>query len=129
MSSLDAVGSISNAATGATHLNNPSMPQLGSQDVTISEMAKGMLATITDLQKGFQQEVAPTAQNSSAIDEFTRTPVADSTEATHVVDATKILADQIQQSTKVQEQLTRFMMASSVSSSLGKNLNTFLRGQ
>lgn len=36
---------------------------------------------------------------------------------------------QVQQSAQVQQQLAQFVMASSVSSSLGRNLNMFLRGQ
>jgi hypothetical protein len=129
MSSLESVGAISNASSQATHFANPPGQLHGGQDISMSDMARGMLSSITDLQNGFQQDVAPATQDVDAINAVQSNGPTESAGAEPISDAAKILADQIEQSTQVQQQLTRFVMASSVSSSLGKNLNMFLRGQ
>lgn len=123
MSSIGDIG----AVNGVTNYANPTQAQVGN-DVSLSDMARELLSNISTMQSNFQQEVVPSAQGSDEALVASR-PVDTAQPGEPVTDAARALVDQIQQSTQVQEQLTRFMMASSVSSSLGRNLNMFLRGQ
>lgn len=129
MAGHDAISAVSNAATNPTHYANPTASLHGGQDISLSEMAKSMLSSVSELQSGFQKDVAPASQESAQVRELEASGQTERVDPQHVPEAAKILADQIEQSTQVQQQLTRFMMASSVSSSLGRNLNMFLRGQ
>ena len=91
---------------------------------TMSDMAKQALSEIGRLQSGFAANVTPAMQPGPAMD-----GVRAGAEANPALDQARVLAEQIEQTTKVQTQLVQFVMASSISSSLGQNLNTFLRGQ
>ncbi|MEM9341890.1 MAG: hypothetical protein AAGA87_02480 [Pseudomonadota bacterium] len=125
MSSLGDIGAIS----GVTNYANPTSPAQLGNDVSLSDMARELLSNISTMQSDFQNEVVPAAQGSDEALIASRPVEGADASGQPVTDAAKALVDQIQQSTQVQEQLTRFMMASSVSSSLGRNLNMFLRGQ
>lgn len=112
----------------------PGAPQvLPNPDVTsgestaMSAVARSTLDAIGSLQSGFdalpqQGTEAPEATveiqpASEAVPEMT--PEA----------SMQVMADQFQTAIDTQMQLAHFSMTSSVSSSLGRNLNMFLRGQ
>lgn len=121
MAGPDPIGAIGGAAANPTHFANPASSAHGATDqVTISDMAERMLSNVTtlqtDMQSAMQTGQQNTAVNSGAVDNAEITSLS-------------MITDQIHRATEVQQQLTRFVMASSMSSSLGRNLNMFLRGQ
>lgn len=131
MAGQDAVTAISGGLPDSIRLENPTSFQTDPGMVSLSEMAQNILSRIGTLQEGFEATVLPTASPDSQahvgkVDELSqaREPAENKFDA-----SVTLLAEQIQHSTQVQQQLTRFMMASSISSSLGRNLNMFLRGQ
>ena len=129
MAGQEAVGAVSGAFSDTTRLSNPSAQHVSGDGVSLSEMARGMLSSISSLQTDFQADVVPAAQDSASISKIQESGRTEKTDPEHINESVKILTDQIEHSSQVQQQLTRFVMASSVSSSLGRNLNMFLRGQ
>jgi hypothetical protein len=121
MAGPDPIGALSSAAINPSKFANPASAQTGATDqVTLSDMAQKMLSSVTtlqtDMQSAMQTGEQNTAMGSTAVDKSEMTSLT-------------MITDQIHRSTEVQQQLTRFVMASSMSSSLGRNLNMFLRGQ
>jgi hypothetical protein len=110
------------------------MPDAGGE-AGLSDMARGVLSKIGELQAGFEQNVASAIRPGESAMETGLSGTGAAAAPTQTSGAERTLAsvqsyaDQIQQSTVVQTQLAKFVMASSISSSLGRNLNTFLKGQ
>lgn len=99
----------------AVTLTPPAMPETGAQPGMLSDLAQEALSGIgkmqTEYSEGMRAAQVPIAQSSDM-----GTMAAD-------------LARQMQASVRVQAHLAQFMMTSSVSSTMGNNLNTFLKGQ
>ncbi len=118
------------AATGAPPLQfaNPAQSLQPGDAPSLSAMGQSMLSGIGRMQSEFDGGVraafAPTPDSVASPPATTPQEASD-----RIQEAARLFAEQIEASTRVQEQLTRFVMASSVSSSLGRNLNMFLRGQ
>ena len=127
MAGHDAVGAIANTLSDVTRFSNPAVDPNG-PEVSLSEMAQGILNNISDLQSGFDQTI-PSGEQAHAVPKADPAGESAATGNDAVADSMQALVHQMDQSMAVQQQLTRFVMASSVSSSLGRNLNMFLRGQ
>ena len=127
---VDAIGAVQgNMGTEPLHLSNPgSIPGEG-QGLSLSAIAEQALGSIGSLQDGFSQGVTPSQSPGQAIDNIQRTGAGEGVHPQQTDMNSVALMEQIQASTNVQTQLVRFVTASSISSSLGRNLNMFLRGQ
>lgn len=121
MAGPDAIGAIATATTSPTQFANPASKGAEASDqVSLSDMAQRMLSGVSELQTDMQQAMHPDPSGTTSVAE-----ASGKGEMGHLA----MLSDQIHRSAEVQQQLTRFVMASSMSSSLGRNLNMFLRGQ
>lgn len=122
--------SLSGASSMTKLFENPLGGAEGAgQTPSLSHMAEAALSGIEKLQADMGNGMKPAAEPAPTIDAITRPGEADRVPEGMLGAQAQILAEQIQASTQVQMQLARFVMASSVSSSLGRNLNMFLRGQ
>lgn len=101
-------------------LANPTEGGAGGMPV-LSAAAKSALAGIERFQGGFAADVAPSVKPQAGAGTVP--------DAGSGLDQARMLVEQMQQTTRVQAQLVQFVTASSISSSLGRNLNMFLRGQ
>lgn len=120
-------------ALSGLKVSNPAM-FAGEQNLSLSDMAQSALKSVSSMQSGFQNQLA--AQPKFEVKSFegngvnaTMSKSSAQNPADSVAAATLKLTEQIEKSGVLQAQLTRFVAASSISSSLGKNLNMFLRGQ
>lgn len=92
----------------------------------MSDFARATLSQVNEMQTSYNREVRAaqeTSQKVASADPATLEPDM------RLAEAARAMGGQIEAATRVQEQLARFVMASSVSSSFGRNLNMFLRGQ
>lgn len=123
---IEGVGQI-----GAKVFENPVGQQgFEAHSPTISGLADSILSGIGKLQTQMNSGLAePMSNPQSAVQSMSRPAEGDRVPDGMVGEQTQILAEQIEASTRVQTQLVQFVMASSMSSSLGRNLNMFLRGQ
>ena len=125
----DMVAGVASVGSQTLQFQNAPAATGSGPEAGLSDAARGILASISDLQAGFQKDVVPTAgargETAATGVHGAEAPKGDAA----IEDAASMLAAQIEQSTAVQQQLAHFVMASSVSSSLGRNLNMFLRGQ
>jgi hypothetical protein len=129
---IEATAGVSQSAAHQMRVENPSQALHGpGQEIGLTDVAKQTLAGIENLQAKFQSTLASTEASSSGLPagigpagEATATEASDP-----AIRTAERLVAQIEQSTQVQAQLAQFVMASSMSSSLGNNLNMFLRGQ
>ena len=118
----------SSALASTQRFVNPVRP--GGDDLSLSSMARATLRGLGSMQAEFDRGVqgVPGADGPKSGQVVNRSePVDPST--TGMEKAAQVMAEQIETATRAQEQLVRFVAASSVSSSLGRNLNMFLRGQ
>ena len=92
----------------------------------LSEVSRSILETVGEMQTSYLRETSA-AENVSA------NRAAEATEADapgeKMLEAAERIAAQMDAATRVQEQLTHFVMASNISSTLGRHLNLFLKGQ
>lgn len=111
------------------HLQNP---EPGS-DLFLSRAAEATLSKLSQMQAEFtrvSQASAPSANASSqAPGSGSATVAAGQSEAADLARSMGDVARSIHATTAVQQQLAQFVVASSVTSSFGRNLNMFLRGQ
>lgn len=119
------------AAAGTVRLDNPATQVGGGQGPSLSDMARSALSSVGGLQQDFQSGVVPQAGPEAGARAIQPVSVPGEAAAGQpgMSGAVATLTQQIEASTRVQAQLTRFVAASSMSSSLGRNLNMFLRGQ
>ncbi len=111
------------------HLPNP---EPGS-DVFLSRAAEATLSKLSQMQAEFSrisEASAPQAASGSE-NSIGRPSVIEGSqsEVAKLSNSMGEVARSIHSSTVVQQQLAQFVVASSVSSSFGRNLNMFLRGQ
>lgn len=125
------IGSVG-AVGGTMHMANPGAASGGSP-MSLSEMAQSALRGVGGLQSQFQTGAVAQARPEPMTVALQPGGSAPGTAAAKseaaIGDSAQMLAAQIESSSQVQAQLTRFVAASSMSSSLGRNLNMFLRGQ
>ena len=118
----------SSALTSTQRFANPVQPT--GDDLSLSSMARSTLSGLGSMQAEFDRGVQgiPKGEHAGSGQVVNRSEPADPS-VTGVEKAAKTMGEQIETATRAQEQLVRFVAASSVSSSLGRNLNMFLRGQ
>ncbi len=110
-------------------LNNPAASPNRAEASGLSEAAQSALNSVGEMQQDMQKSFdASNERRAQALSETNNASASGSGSQT-VADATRAIQTQMEVSLRVQQQLTRFVMVSSVSSSFGKNLNMFLRGQ
>lgn len=124
---IEAAAGVTQGNAQAIRVENPAFQGLG-QDIGLTDVAKQTLAGIENLQAGFQGTLATTEASSSGMPASVGAAGEVGSTDSAMQTAERLVA-QIEQSTQVQAQLAQFVMASSMSSSLGNNLNMFLRGQ
>ncbi len=122
------------AVTGNDTLNtmrvtNPELSR--STDFTLSDAAKSTLDMIGKMQGDYNREISAARDVSSGAQspQIKADGASPDMPADRMVAAAELMGRQIDASARVQEQLAKFVMASSVSSSFGRDLNMFLRGQ
>lgn len=96
---------------------------------SISRIAEAALDGIRTLQLDLDGGLGAATRPEPSVQSMPRVGAGEGVPEGLMAEHAQILADQIAASTQVQAQLVRFVMASSMSSSLGRNLNMFLRGQ
>lgn len=119
-----------NDAMRTIRVSNPDVSPGGG--FALSDAARSALAQIGQMQGDYNREIGAARGLSDEIKASQSSPAADpaaSAPADRMADAAELLGRQIEASARVQEQLAKFVMASSVSSSFGRDLNMFLRGQ
>lgn len=110
-------------------LNNPAVSPNKPDPSGLSEAAQTALNSVGEMQLDMQKSLdASNERRAQALSETNNSSVPDSANEA-VAEASRAIQTQMEVSLRVQQQLTRFVMVSSVSSSFGKNLNMFLRGQ
>ena len=130
MAGHEAVSAVSGNLSDTIRFDNPTQGVGDPGLVSLSDMAQNMLSRIGALQEGFETRVLSTGTTDNpAVSNVDKLAQSNEEGAGRFDSSIQLFAEQIEHSTQVQQQLTRFMMASSVSSSLGRNLNMFLRGQ
>lgn len=113
-------------------IRNVSGDAMEATKVELSETAREALASLGSLERGLQVDLDAAAalrETDLASMKERAENVAESSDAETLASAQFAMAQQMDIAVRVQQQLTQFVMVSSVSSSFGKNLNTFLRGQ
>ena len=99
-------------------------------ELSLSDAARSALKSISNMHASFDSATAAVENQPKTIGpalEAARSTAEHPADA--VADVAKVVSAQIESSIQVQEQLAKFVMVSSVSSSFGRNLNMFLRGQ
>ena len=110
-------------------LENPGVSPNKPDPSGLSEAARSALSSVGDMQTDLQKNLDVAEERRvEALSDTKSTSVPGST-AEALSEAARAIQTQMEVSIRVQQQLTRFVMVSSVSSSFGKNLNMFLRGQ
>lgn len=110
-------------------LNNPAVSPNKPDPSGLSEAAQSALSSVGEMQKDMQKSFdASNERRAEALSDANR-PSMETSTSEAMSEATRAIQMQMEVSLRVQQQLTRFVMVSSVSSSFGKNLNMFLRGQ
>ena len=119
----------SSALSSAQHLANP--VKSAGDGPSLSSMASATLRGLGQMQADFSQGVkgVPGTEKASSGQVVNRTEAATDPATQGVEKAAKIMSEQMETTMRAQEQLVKFVAASSISSSLGRNLNMFLRGQ
>lgn len=126
---ISGAAGIGGGAPTELRISNPAgLAAEGGDLSAMTAAAERALAGIGRLQQGFEANVAPSAEGQNGVSAMTGSDPARAAE-NDTMNQARMMIDQIEQTTQVQAQLVQFVMASSVSSSLGRNLNMFLRGQ
>lgn len=112
------------------HLQNP---EVGS-DLFLSRAAENTLAKLSQMNAEFNRVSAASAPRPEAISQSSASVRnaqggTGQSDAVDLANSMEEVARSIHATTAVQQQLAQFVVASSVSSSFGRNLNMFLRGQ
>ena len=124
-----AASSASAKPTQFIQLNNPVVSPNKPDPSGLSEAAQSALSSVGEMQLDMQKSLdASNERRAQALSE-TNGPSMQDSASEAVSEASRAIQTQMEVSLRVQQQLTRFVMVSSVSSSFGKNLNMFLRGQ
>jgi hypothetical protein len=121
----DPAAAISAIASSAQPMVRVPNPAGGEGGLSLSEAARGTLSSLGQLQADFAREAQRATQMKPEAVEAQAGPSG----SPDLMKAAHTMADQIEASTQVQAQLVKFVAASSISSSFGRNLNMFLRGQ
>lgn len=112
-------------------IHNPAAESKGGQEVALSDAANEALSKLKNIESNLQNDL-------DAARELRERDMAgpaeglggDTGKALDRIEQMRMrMAEHMDVSVRVQQQLAQFMMVSSVSSSFGKNLNMFLRGQ
>ena len=122
--------SATGAISSSTFVRLPNPGQEGG--VSLSKAAEASLQKLGQMQNEFQDVAKATeAIKTRVLDTNPGSGLAtDTSEGRHdLAHAAKEVAASIEASAQIQAQLAQFVLASSVSSSFGRNLNMFLRGQ
>lgn len=128
----DPISSVSAVGTSSTLRFTQQAGAAGGQpgELSLSDAARSALDSIGKMHANFDKASASVDAQPRTVSvglDASRTTEAHPGDA--VSEAAKVVSQQIESSMRVQEQLARFVMVSSVSSSFGRNLNMFLRGQ
>ena len=111
------------------HLPNP---EPGS-DVFLSRAAEAALSKLSQMQADFtriSEANTPTASSGTEVSQGQPVTIeGGQSDVAQLSNSMGDMARSIHASAVVQQQLAQFVVASSVSSSFGRNLNMFLRGQ
>lgn len=91
------------------------------KSVEMSDLAKSTLSSLGDMQTDFT-EIMEKA-------DVTAMQPSDPSQAEGMEGSLNRTAEMMQITSQVQAQLLQFSMATSISSNMGRNLNTFLKGQ
>lgn len=111
------------------HLQNPDP----GSDLFLSRAAEATLSKLSQMQAEYSRVSAASAPREDAFPGTAPATggarAAEQSEAADLARSMEEVARSIHATTAVQQQLAQFVVASSVSSSFGRNLNMFLRGQ
>ena len=114
--------------SGAAHMANPA-GRAGHGAPVLTEVAQSALQGLERFQGKFAADIALAEQPQTGVAAMRDAGAGTDVAPNQAMDQARMLVEQMQQTTKVQMQLVQFVTASSISSSLGRNLNMFLRGQ
>lgn len=106
------------ASVNMLQMQAPVAPGMGTG---LSDTAQAALSRVAEMQTEFRMETAR-AQDL-------RPDLSRPTDGSAMEDLTARLVQQMETSTRIQAQIAEFTMAASISSSFGRDLNMFLRGQ
>ena len=96
----------------------------------LSDAAKSALSSIGDMQTDLQKNLDLNNERRAQALSETKSASGENLSQTEAIsEAARTIQTQMEVSLRVQQQLARFVMVSSVSSSFGRNLTMFLRGQ
>ncbi len=121
----DPASAISAIASSTQPMVRVPNPAGGEGGLSLSDAARNTLSSLGQLQADFARE----AHRATGMKPDAMATPTEASGAPDVMKAAHTMADQIEASTQVQAQLVKFVAASSISSSFGRNLNMFLRGQ
>ena len=129
----DFISAVASSATAKPaqfiQIENPAASPNKPDPSGLSEAARSALDSVGDMQADLQKNLdVANERRAEALSETKSASVPGSTSEA-LSEAARAIQTQMEVSIRVQQQLTRFVMVSSVSSSFGKNLNMFLRGQ
>ena len=113
-------------------IQNPAVTPASAENVALSPAARDALSRLSDLEKNLQTELDAASamrEKMAAEKPSSADPMDEMPGKSGIERATQSLAEHMDISIRVQQQLAQFVMVSSVSSSFGRNLNMFLRGQ
>lgn len=116
--------------TPRVHLPNPEP----GRDIFLSRAAEATLSKLSQMQAEFSRVSEVNAPRATALSQAPgpggeTQAAAGQNSAADLARSMEEAARSIEATTAVQAQLAQFVVASSVSSSFGRNLNMFLRGQ
>lgn len=118
--------------SGGLRFENPA-PAEGGGLHALTDVAQRTLDGIGRFQASFDAALAPVSTGPQAGTKVPRGADGTGSDGAaapgEAMDQVRLMMEQMEQASRVQAQLVQFVTASSVSSSLGKNLNMFLRGQ
>ncbi len=100
----------------------------GGNGAMLSDLAREALAGLNHMQAGYAGKSGAVPESGAQLIEAPA-GVGEAAPATDYATMTREMTEAIQNSVRVQAQLGQFMMTASISTTMGSNLNTFLKGQ
>ncbi len=115
--------------TQLVQIENPAASPVKADPSGMTEAARSALNSVGKMQTELQDNLDIANERRAEALSETKSASAPSSTSEALSEAARSIQTQMEVSLRVQQQLTRFVMVSSVSSSFGRNLNMFLRGQ